>query len=123
MHVEEQARVTACKVREVSFWHGADVAPDIFGQVLIMMFLMSEEKDKWAYQPQDSSSERERKNWGGLVGWGHIRTLFRSARRRSCTDRPSYFLNFPKFSTKILSSRAAQSGPTTSMALFSSMTR
>jgi len=31
VHVKEQARVTACKVGEISFWHGADMALDIFG--------------------------------------------------------------------------------------------
>ena len=31
VHVEEQAGVTACKVGEISFWHGADMALDILG--------------------------------------------------------------------------------------------
>lgn len=31
MHVEEEARVTACEVRQVSFRHGAYVALDVFG--------------------------------------------------------------------------------------------
>jgi hypothetical protein len=39
MHVEEKARVTACEVRQVSFRHGADVASDVFGQVLVVVFL------------------------------------------------------------------------------------
>ena len=39
MYVEEEARVTACKVRQVSFRHGSDVASDVFGQVLVVVFL------------------------------------------------------------------------------------
>lgn len=49
------------------------------------------------------------------------RTLFRSARKRSCTERPSYFLNLPRFSMKILSRRECQSLPTMSKASFSSV--
>ena len=110
MYVEEEARVTACKVRQVSFWHGADVASDVFRQVLVVMFLR---RKQTACQTQDSPCRQ----------YSGTRTLFRSARRRSCTDRPSYFLNFPRFSTKILSSRETQSVPTTLMALSSSKTR
>jgi len=70
--VEEQARVTACKVREVSFWHGADVAPDIFRQVLIMVFLR--EGTQTGVSAAGLVGEREKME-GGLVGWGHITHL------------------------------------------------
>jgi hypothetical protein len=31
MHVEKQAGVTACKVGEISFWHGTNMAFDMLG--------------------------------------------------------------------------------------------
>ena len=69
MHVEEQARVTACKVREVSFWHGADVAPDIFGQVLIMMFLMSKEKTQTGVSATGLVVRKRDNNKNGVGSW------------------------------------------------------
>lgn len=41
MYVEEEARVTACEVGQVTFRHGAYVASDVFRQVLVVMFLTS----------------------------------------------------------------------------------
>lgn len=105
MYVEEEARVTACEVRQVSFRHGSYVASNVFWQVLVVVFL-----------PQRSCQKTPMRCAATL-------TLFRRARRRSCTERPSYFLNLPRFSTKILSSREGQSEPTTLIALCSSKTR
>lgn len=63
MHVEEQVGVTACKVGEISFWHGADVALDILGQVLIMMFLYKKKEHRGRVRHKEEMIEEQ-------LGWG-----------------------------------------------------
>lgn len=59
MHVEEQVGITACKVSEISFWHGADVALDILGQVLIMMFLYKKKEHRRRVRHKEEMIEEQ----------------------------------------------------------------
>jgi hypothetical protein len=105
VNMHEQQGEAACEICEISLRKGMQLPPQILGQVLVVVFL------------QTSLDNRQMEKCYDLL------TLFRKARRRSCTDFPSYFLNFPRLSWNDLSSRARQSWPSTFEASVSSATR